>query len=600
MACRHARALVVASIASCLLLPSAGRADDLPGWVKGDGIPLNVRGSADGPLRAKGYSHPDQFIHVKAVKPADNMFPVVPHPEQDRKAREKLAALQKRFGKKPNVVVFLLDDVGWMDPGFNGGGIAVGNDTPVMDRLASGGLVLTSAYSTPSCSPTRASIHTGLNPLHHGILRPPMYGEGGGLEGFVTLPALLKKEGYVTQAVGKWHMGANRGSLPQNVGYDDFLGFLSVSDEYTEWRDQYFNPEIALSPERFRLMEEMPFNHFQVHCTPSNRERCDDVRLIELNFVKELDTVWARYSVEFIKRMKGSKQPFFLYHATRGCHFDNYPNDRWLGSSRSRTTFGDCMAEMDHVLGQLVAALEETGELENTLVLFSSDNGPECEIPPHGRAPFRGCKGSSWEGGVRVPTFAYWKGTVRPRRSEGLFDLADVMPTVMSLVGHPGKELAALLPATTYVDGVDQASFLVADDGQSARKARIYTLNQYLSGIRVDEFKYVFTAEIENAFFQRGYWGGFTGAVATVTGGVAMVNLYVDPKEDVGSGVRQVPMAVSVGAELDAYVRDLMRYPPRSQIGFNDNNPALYNTLPGTRALIEEELKKRQEPPKGK
>jgi arylsulfatase len=95
----------------------------------------NARGSATGPTTAKGYDHPGQYLHVQDVKPADNMYPVIQHPEQDAEARQKLAALEKRFGKKPNILVFLMDDVGWWDPGFNGGGVAVGNATPVMDKL---------------------------------------------------------------------------------------------------------------------------------------------------------------------------------------------------------------------------------------------------------------------------------------------------------------------------------------------------------------------------------------------------------------------------------------------------------------------------------
>jgi arylsulfatase A-like enzyme len=168
------------------------------------------------------------------------------------------------------------------------------------------------------------------------------------------------------------------------------------------------------------------------------------------------------------------------------------------------------MVEMDYILGQLVKKLDETGELKNTLIIFSSDNGPECEVPPHGRTPFRGCKGSSWEGGVRVPTFVYWKGMIQPRRSEGLFDFADILPTTISLAGYPGAKLTKFFPKTTYIDGVDQASFLVADDGQSARRSRPYTLNQYLASMRVDEFKYTWTAEIENAIVQKGDWGGFS------------------------------------------------------------------------------------------
>ena len=141
-------------------------------------------------------------------------------------------------------------------------------------------------------------------------------------------------------------MGENRGSLPQNVGYDEYLGFLGVSDEYTEWRDQYFNPEVALSPSRFRMMEEAPFNRYEVHCSPAKPEQCDNGRLIDLDYIKDLDKHWMDYSVDFIRQMKDSKQPFFLYHATRGCHFDNYPSDEWAGKSRARTVFSDCMVHM--------------------------------------------------------------------------------------------------------------------------------------------------------------------------------------------------------------------------------------------------------------
>src|SRR5262249_249619 len=459
---------------------------------------------------------------------------------QEKQARDKLGALEGRIGKKPNILIFLLDDVGWMDPGFNGGGIAVGNETPTMDRLANEGLLLTSAYSTPSCSPTRATIHTGQNPLHHGLLRPPMYGEAGGLDGSITLPTVLKKLGYVTQGVGKWHMGENTGSLPQNVGYDDYLGFLGLSDMYTEWRDTYFNPEVALSPSRFRMMDEDPFNHTEVHCSSSNHDQCENGKVIDLAYIKDLDQHWMDYSIAFLKKMKDSKSPFFLYHATRGCHFDNYPSDEWAGKSRARTVFSDCMVHMDYVLSQLVKTLEETGQLENTLIFLTSDNGPECEIPPHGRTPFRGCKGSSWEGGVRVPTFAYWKGMIAPRRSEGLFDFADFLPTALSLAGFPGAKLAQFYSRNTYIHGVDQASFLVASRGESARRSRPYTLNQHFAAMRIDEFKYIFTTEVENGFFQKGDVGGFSGPIAVDTGGAVLVNLYTNPQEDVSIGVRHI------------------------------------------------------------
>jgi arylsulfatase len=547
----------------------------------------NPRGAATGPTRNPGFNHPDQFIAIKDKKPADNMYPVVGHPQQEQQARQKLADLEKKTGKKPNIVIFLLDDVGWMDPGYNGGGVAVGNETPVMDRLANNGLVLTSAYSTPSCSPTRATIHTGQNPLHHGILRPPMYGEPGGLDGAVTLPSVLKKLGYVTQGVGKWHMGENRGSLPQNVGYDDYLGFLGVSDMYTEWRDEYFNPEVALSPDRFAMMQKDAFNHTEVHCTGADKEKCENGHEIDLDYTKQLDTHWLNYSVDFIHKMKGSKQPFFLYHATRGCHFDNYPPPEWAGKSAARTVYSDCIVQMDYTLGQLVKALEDTGELENTLIFVTSDNGPECEIPPHARTPFRGCKGSSWEGGVRVPTFAYWKGMIAPRRSDGLFDLADLFNTGISLAGQPQAEVANYVPKTTYIDGIDQVGMLLADNGESARRSRPYTLNQYLAMMRVDEFKGIFTAEIQNGFFDKGDTGGFSGPIVTDTGGGVMINLYTNPQEDVSVGIRHIPMAVPVIAAAGDYMKELMKYPPQFKIGFVSNNPPAYDVAPKLKAAME-------------
>ncbi len=529
-----------------------------------------TRGASTGQTTAKGYSHPNQYLHVQPTQLADNMEPVVQHPQEEKQARQKLDAMEKRFGKKPNILIFILDDVGWMDPGFNGGGESVGNPTPNLDRLAQQGLILTSAYSTPSSTPTRATIHTGQNPLHHGLLRPPMYGEPGGLDGVITLPGLLQKQGYLTQGVGKWHMGENEGSLPQNVGYDDYYGFLGVSDMYTEWRDEYFNPEVALSPERYALMEKLGFNHNNVHCV-KGKKGVEDVYEINLSTIKDLDQDWADYSDKFIRKMAKSKKPWFLYHATRACHFDNYPNDEYAGKSPARTVFSDGMVEADDIFGRLVKALEETGQLENTIIFFTSDNGPEGEIPPHGRSPFRGHKGSAWEGGVRVPTFVYWKGVIGPRKSDGLFDLADLFNTCLSIAGMPGAEVAANLPKDRYVDGVDQTPFLIADNGQSSRRSRIYTLNQYFSGVRVDEFKSIFTVELEDAIFPRGYNAGFSGAIVTETGGATMVNLYTDPQEDINIGVRHIPMGVVLLSEVERYQNVLKKYPPQTKVGFTGN-----------------------------
>ncbi|WP_199252675.1 sulfatase-like hydrolase/transferase [Chachezhania sediminis] len=557
-----------------------------PGLALAQDAGTNIRGSSTGPTSAPGFDYPGNSLHMTDTKPAPNMYPVLSRPEQDANAAKKLADLDAKTGKKPNVLFFLLDDVGYMDPGFNGGGAAVGNDTPNMNQFAYDGLILTSAYSTPSCSPSRATIHTGQNPLHHGILRPPMYGEAGGLDGATTVTELLQDKGYTTMGVGKWHMGENKGSLPQNVGYDNYVGFLGVSDMYTEWRDTYLNPEFALSPSRFKMMEEDGFNHYEVTCSATDKDKCDNGKLIDLDYIKDLDQHWKDVSLDFLDKQKDADKPFFLYHATRGCHFDNYPNDDYLGKSAAHTVFSDCMVEMDDIFGSLMAKLEETGQLENTLVILSSDNGPECEVPPHGRTPFRGCKGSNWEGGVRVPTFVYWKDMITPRRSDGLFDFADILPTVMSMNGVKGADLVKLFDDKTYIDGVDQLSFLVADKGYSNRRSRPYTINQYFGSMRVDEFKYMFTGEIQNSIVQKGSWGGFSGSLFTDTGGAVMFNLYANPQEDVNIGIRHIPATVPVIGATSAYIKDLMDYPPQFKIGFISNNPAMYDLAPQAREAM--------------
>jgi arylsulfatase len=533
-------------------------------------VPGNPRGATTGPTKAPGYDHPNQFLTVKPTQIAPNMEPVIVHPKQLKEAMDKLAKAKAKHGKPPNFLIFLLDDVGWMDPGFNGGGCTVGNPTPHMDRIAQQGLVLTSAYSTPSCSPSRASIMTGQNPLHHGILRPPMYNEPGGLDGIVTLAAILQQLGYYTQGVGKWHMGENEGSLPQNVGFDDYYGFLGVSDMYTEWRDVYFNPEVALSPSRFKYMEKLGFNHNNVHCVKGKKE-VENVYTIDLKSIMDLDQDWANYSDRFIRKMADGKQPWFLYHCTRGCHFDNYPNHKYAGKSPARTVFSDAMVEVDDIFGRLVRALEETGQLENTIIILTSDNGPEQEIPPHGRSPWRGGKGSCWEGGVRVPTFVYWKGMTQQGRSDGLFDQVDILPTFVAMAGKPGAQLNEFLPPERYTDGIDQTSFLLATNGESCRRSRIYTLNQFFAMCRVDEFQYIFTAEIEGGFFKRGNVGGFSGPIVTQTGGAVSINLYTNPQQDVSIGVRHIPMLVPVMAETTRYREVLRKYPPKFKIGFAGN-----------------------------
>lgn len=317
------------------------------------------------------------------------------------------------------------------------------------------------------------------------------------------------------------------------------------------------------------MLEKLDFNHYNVHASAG--KPLENKYLIDLNTIKDLDQDWAAYSEKFIRDSAKTKEPWFLYHCTRAGHFDNYPNDEYAGKSPARTVFSDSIVEVDDVVGRLVKSLEETGQLENTLIFFTSDNGPEQEVPPHGRTPFRGAKGSSWEGGVRVPTFVYWKGVIEPRKSDGLFDLADMFNTFAALGGAPGADVTKYLPKDRYVDGVDQLSFWLAPEGQSCRRSRIYTMNQYLSAVRMDEFKAHITVELQEAIFRRGFTGGFSGAIVAQTGGATVTNLYTNPQEDTSVGIRHIPITVPVLGEITRYTQVLKKYPPKLVIGFAGN-----------------------------
>lgn len=500
----------------------------------------------------------DGFLQ-KPVKVRENFQPMIVHAKEQASAKEKIENfIKKNNGKRPNILFFVMDDVGWGDLGCYGGGEAAGGPTATMDRLAREGLRLTSAYAQPSSSPTRATIMTGMLPVRHGILRPPMYGEKGGLDGLTALPKLLKEGGYVTQAVGKWHIGENKESQPHNVGFDDFYGFLSVSDTYTEWRDVYFYPEMVHSPGRTEMMKKANFSKDLVHGKAGGE--IEKVKEIDIEVLKTLDQDWTDYSVKFLDTMKNSEKPFFLYHCTRGAHFDNYPSKKFAGISPAKTPYRDTMVELDTHLKTLVDTLEKNGQLENTIIFITSDNGPEMESwPDSGYTPFRGAKGSTHEGGMRVPGIVYWKGMVEPGQvSDGLFDLSDLFTTSLSLAGVLDK-----VPNDKFIDGIDQTSFILNRNGFSNRQVIYYWLNNYLSAVRVGEFKIMYYA-VNDQPVKVVNPGGFSGELMEFPS-VQLFNLYADPKEEHSYMVRKIPYAVIIQEFAKVHAETLQKYPVRAK-----------------------------------
>ena len=427
----------------------------------------------------------------RTVRTAAHLEPHIAHPAQERSALGKLRAFEAKTGQKPNILILLVDDMGYGDPGAYGGGAMLGAPTPNIDSLAARGLKLTSAYATPVCTPSRAALMTGRIPARSGLTRPLLASDHPTKNPWadeVSAARLLSQNGYITGLSGKWHIGEAKGMQPQDVGYDEFHGFLSVVSEYTQYMDDRKYSQLVLDPERLATFKSLSEYNGVVE-----GKKGGDLRVVyPLETPRQMGNVdqdFANWSVDFIKRAGQARKPFYLVHAFAKVHFDNYAGDGYAGRSPARLPYRDAVVEVDDIVGRLVKTLEETGQAANTFVFFTSDNGPEEDsYPDSGFTPFRSGKGTTWEGGVRVPAIAYWPGMIKAGRvSDGLFDLMDLFNTSLALAG-----IEDMIPTERYIDGIDQTGFLLADDGETSRQA-VFSYNQAdFSALRWQNFKAYF------------------------------------------------------------------------------------------------------------
>ncbi|SDW97104.1 arylsulfatase [Marinobacter mobilis] len=494
----------------------------------------------------------DPFID--AVPVAENMEPARQHPAQQAQAEARLQALEARTGQKPNILILLVDDMGWGDPGAFGGGLAVGAPTPNIDRLAQEGLKLTSTYSQPTCTPTRAALMTGRLPARTGLTRPTLTGESTAVNPWSseqTAAGLLSDVGYMTALSGKWHLGSGEGSQPHQVGYDEYFGILSVVSEFTQGLDEQRYPELVHNPERMAALRELSTPAVTAASKGGTLEVIAE--LDSIADVAEIDQQFAAFSEDFIERAAQADKPFYLVHSFSRVHNDNFPARDFVGASPAATPYKDAVVEVDDIVGRLVRKLEEQGIADNTLVFFTSDNGAnEDAWPDAGFQPWRGGKGTTWEGGVRVPGIAWWPGMIAGgRTNEGLFDLLDLFNTSLTLGG-------AELPDDRYIDGVDQTSFLLADNGDSHREAVFMYSERNLTAIRWEEFKVHFKV------FQTHVPGSNLDESTLVSTGMSpwVYNLYLDPKEQKSVGHRTFEWGLPRILRLvDQHIGTYQRYP---------------------------------------
>jgi len=486
--------------------------------------------AALGPAGSAAFAQEAGNVFNPTVQSQPYLEPHIPRPEQDAAATQKLADLEARAGRKPNILLLLVDDMGWGDPGVYGGGIAVGAPTPNIDQLAREGLRLTSTYAQPTCTPTRAAILTGRIPTRSGLTRPTLSGENPTTNPWdieASLPGLLSEVGYRTALAGKWHLGEAEGSRPHQAGFDEWYGILSVISDMSQQLDVRLYPDMLLRPERLAALKELSEAAITKGVKGGPLEVAEEITSIEE--LAQIDQKFADFSEDFIRRAAQDNVPFFLEHSFARVHNDSYPAEGYAGKSPAGFPYKDAVIEVDDIVARLIKVLEETGQLENTFVFLTSDNGANEDLyPDNGFQPWRGGKGTTWEGGVRVPGIAYWPGMISPgRESDGLFDLTDFFNTSLALAGASDT-----IPSERYIDGIDQSSFLLADDGQSRRDAVfMYSENNFMA-VRWLEYKVHFKVMLQHA--PRRNLDETT--VSDVGMSPWVYNLYIDPKEQASSG----------------------------------------------------------------
>lgn len=402
--------------------------------------------------------------------------------------------------RPPNVVLILTDDQGYGDLGCYG---ARDLRTPHIDRMAAEGVRFTDFYAAPICSPSRAALLTGCYPVRVGIpgVLPPN-ARSGIDPGEKLLPEILKERGYATAIVGKWHLGERPQYSPLRHGFDEFFGTPGSNDMGS-------NMDLA-----------------------ARAQGKAGVALIEGDRRIETDPdqsqLTRRYTARaaaFIERNRA--RPFFLFLSHNMPHTPIFASDAFRGKSR-RGLYGDAVEELDWSTGELLATLRRTGLDRDTLVIFTSDNGPWLIFGDHGGSPgpLRGGKREATEGGFRVPAIFRWPGRIPPRRVSGeVATNMDILPTVARLAG------AGLPPHP--IDGRDIWPLLSAQPGaRSPHEAFFYYYEQELRACRSGKWKLVLPhtdrAVPDPARIGR---GGVRGEVHTVEYRQALYDLSADPAE---------------------------------------------------------------------
>jgi len=493
-----------------------------------------------------------------------------------------VAAQSPAGGRKPNILVIMADDVGWFNVGAYHQGIMIGK-TPNLDKLAAQGMRFTDYYAEASCTAGRANFITGELPIRTGLTTVGQAGADVGIPAqAVTVATVLKSLGYTTGQFGKNHLGDLNKFLPCVHGFDEYFGYLyhldALSDPYwfdypQEWIDKTGPRDLVhcwasdkddpTNMPRWgkvgkqKIVDEGPLPPFPN--MGADHQNWQVGRKAKYD-METIDEAIVEASKAFMSNAKKAGKPFFVWHNPTRVHVFTYLSPKYQAMMNFKSGYGleeAAMAQLDDNVGALLAHLDAIGEADNTIVIFTTDNGAEVFTWPDGAmTPFRATKGTVFEGGFRVPAIIRWPGKVKAGAVEnGIISGLDWLPTLAAAAGNPNIKdqllKGANLGGVTYknhLDGYDQTALLLGK-GPSARHEIFYFGGPHLGAIRIDDFKF--------QFYQQPY--GWPGEKVT-TDMPTIVNLRWDPFERTPSIRGENLNTMGGGYMNEFYAREFWRF----------------------------------------